>query len=106
MNNAAANHIVALVKYRRLSRRHTFYIGKELNLVHRTIAVERRRIDPSAAPVRARRPGSLDVGLQDSGMGRVGGVSLAGVSTTGQPAARAGASFQAAISSGKFQGMI
>ncbi|MCY1563311.1 hypothetical protein D9M68_1008610 [compost metagenome] len=34
------------------------------------------------------------------------GVCSAGLSTTQLPAARAGASFQAAISSGKFQGMI
>ena len=36
----------------------------------------------------------------------VSGVSSATFSTTVQPVARAGASFQAAISSGKFQGMI
>ena len=34
------------------------------------------------------------------------GVCSAGLSTTVQPAARAGPSFQAAINSGKFQGMI
>ena len=34
------------------------------------------------------------------------GVCSAGFSTTQLPAARAGATFQAAISSGKFQGMI
>ncbi|CFN80668.1 Uncharacterised protein [Bordetella pertussis] len=34
------------------------------------------------------------------------GVCSAGLSTTTQPAASAGASFQATISSGKFQGMI
>ncbi|MCY1223383.1 hypothetical protein D9M72_355070 [compost metagenome] len=34
------------------------------------------------------------------------GVCSAGFSTTQLPAARAGASFQAAISSGKFHGMI
>jgi len=36
----------------------------------------------------------------------VSGVCSAGLSTTVQPAASAGPSFQAAISSGKFQGMI
>ena len=36
----------------------------------------------------------------------VSGVNSAGFSTTVQPAANAGASFHAAISSGKFQGMI
>jgi len=34
------------------------------------------------------------------------GVSLEGLMTTQSPAARAGAIFQAAMSSGKFQGMI
>ncbi|CSA10457.1 Uncharacterised protein [Vibrio cholerae] len=34
------------------------------------------------------------------------GVCSAGLSTTQQPAARAGANFHAAISIGKFQGMI
>jgi hypothetical protein len=34
------------------------------------------------------------------------GVSVAGLSTTALPAASAGASFQAAMSSGKFHGMI
>src|SRR6202047_149495 len=36
----------------------------------------------------------------------VSGVCSAGLSTHVQPAARAGASFQAAINNGKFQGMI
>ncbi len=52
-------------------------------------------------------PGGRPVSMQISAKARaVSGVYSAGFSTTLLPAARAGAIFQASISSGKFHGMI
>jgi hypothetical protein len=72
-----------------------------------------RLLEASALPISApgpvttlRTPGGRMSCVSSANTDRLSGVLEAGLITTQLPAPMAGASFQAAISSGKFQGMI